>query len=77
MFVEHYKEHTWFNDTQSIIVRGHLLGYIFQDLLSNEAPVYADFSPSEPHIIVCAGPGLGAGIYFFDLNLKRVSLPCL
>lgn len=48
---------------------------IHQDIVQNEAPIFADFSPSEPNILVCGGPGLGNGIYFYDFNLKRVSVP--
>uniref|UniRef100_A0A7S1EF89 WDR90 4th beta-propeller domain-containing protein n=1 Tax=Hemiselmis andersenii TaxID=464988 RepID=A0A7S1EF89_HEMAN len=45
---------------------------ILQDVLLHEAPVFADFSPSEPGVILCGGPGLGPGIYFYDITVKRI-----
>jgi WD40 repeat protein len=45
---------------------------IHQDIIQNEAAIFADFSPSEPSILVCGGPGLGNGIYFYDFALKRI-----
>uniref|UniRef100_A0A7S0WA59 WDR90 4th beta-propeller domain-containing protein n=1 Tax=Hemiselmis tepida TaxID=464990 RepID=A0A7S0WA59_9CRYP len=40
--------------------------------MQHEAPVFADFSPSEPGVVLCGGPGLGPGIYFYDIDAKRV-----
>lgn len=43
-----------------------------QASFQNQAPLLAQFSPTQANIVVCAGAAIGAGVYYYDLSSQQV-----